>query len=149
MKKLMLSIIFTVLCSFALSAQSSEKISDMLKSEEITFGQASYLIATYKEIISDESSYETAFNAMLNRNLVPGDYAADDLVTLKQAAFLCMWSMNIKGGLLYSIFKNPRYAFKELQAKGVLPTEVDPDIYITGREYLGLVNACFDFAEED
>lgn len=149
MKKLILSAVLAVLCSFALSAQSSEKISDILKSEEITFGQASYLIATYKNFISDESSYDTAFKAMLNRNLIPGSYETDDLVTLKQAAFLCMWSMNIKGGLFYTIFKKPRYAFKELQAKGVLPTEVDPNIYITGREYLGLVNACFDFAEED
>lgn len=149
MKKLFLTAVFLIVCLVPAVAQSSERISEMIKTDEITFAQASYLIATYKGMVAEDADNNTAFLELVNSGIIKNRYETDDLLTLDNAAYLCAWTMDIKGGIFYSLFKSPRYAFKELQAKGVLPSDVDPIFTVSGREFLGIFNACADIAEEN
>lgn len=148
MKKFFTVLILGILFVFSAAAQSSEKITEILKSEEMNFGQAAYIIATYKSSVAEDADYAEAFQKLQEEGLISEKYESDDMINLATASFLCFRSMNLNGGLFYKIFKNSRYAFKELQAKGALPKDSDPQYSVSGREFFGLFNACVEIEGE-
>lgn len=144
MKKIYAALVLSVLFVFSAAAQSSEKISEILKNEEITFGQAAYVIATYKSLVAEDAGYEDAFLKLQEQKIISEKYTSDSLIMLRDVSYLCSWATELKGGLFYRIFKNSRYAFKELQAKGVLPKDVDPDYRLSGRDFFDVFNSCVE-----
>ena len=46
------------------NAQSAEKISALLKTKQITKGQAAYLAATFKNLVGEDASEEDAFKIL-------------------------------------------------------------------------------------
>lgn len=65
----------------------------------------------------------------------------DDKVLLGDLSLIVAKVGNMKGGLFYSIFKNSRYAFKELKALGILPEEADPSMLVSGRDVLAIFSS--------
>ncbi|MBQ4377872.1 MAG: hypothetical protein II821_01550 [Treponema sp.] len=146
MKKLLLSFA-ALLFGLSAFAQSSEQISAILKSEKANCGQASYLAATYTNSISDTDSEKAACEALKNAGYLPEGISADQEINLAQLSYLFTKALGIKGGLFYTLIPSPRYAYKELKARGVLPAESDPSMKISGRDCLDLFNSCLEFAE--
>ena len=62
MKKIVTLVLALFLC-LSVYAQSADVITDILESEEITFGQVCYLTAVQMNIIEDSTSYEDAVTA--------------------------------------------------------------------------------------
>ncbi|MBQ0051259.1 MAG: hypothetical protein KBT11_04240 [Treponema sp.] len=147
MKKVFVLLALTFLGLASLNAQSAEKISSILKSQKITFGQASYLAAVGQGLVSDEDDFSKAFDA-LKANGEFSKKNQNDVISLKEYCNLCMKTAGIGGGLFYSITKSPRYAFKELQAKQILPSYADPDFTLNGYEAMAILNGCLNLAEE-
>ena len=148
-KSLLLSCLIALFASFPFFSQSSEQISAILKSEKATCAQVSYLAAVYANKISDSDSDSQAFDALKSEGYFSDEASADSEVTLAEAAFVYAKALNLKGGLFYSLFKNKRYAYKELKAQGVLPSNSDPSMKISGRDSLDLFNACLSLAGEN
>ena len=125
-------------------AQSADVVTDILKSDEATYGQVCYLSAIHQGIISEDASYEDAVNALLNRGQIPENVGAYDSVFMANLAFIYVqiWP-NIKGGLMFSLTNgSPRYAFKKLKSDGVIPENTDPKAVVSGTEALNILTAC-------
>ena len=125
-------------------AQSADVVTDILKSDEATYGQVCYLSAIHQGIISEDASYEDAVNALLNRGQIPGNVSAYDSVFMANLAFIYVqiWP-NIKGGLMFSLTNgSPRYAFKKLKSDGVISENTDPKEVVSGAEALNILTAC-------
>ena len=56
--------------------------------------------------------------------------AADDPVTLKEAAFLVMNAFELRGGVMYSLLPGPRYAYREMLYRKII--HGDPDTKVSG-----------------
>jgi hypothetical protein len=65
-------------------------------------------------------------------------------VTVKDISFFLMSNFGIKGGMMWSAFHSPRYAWKELRANGFWKTGTDPDSTLSGRD---LVKAISKFVQ--
>lgn len=146
MKKLISLFAIALFASLSVFAQSSEQLSKILKSEKVTFAEASYLPAVYANLVSEESTEEEAFKALQDNGYFDAEITPDLQVNLSQLCNIYMKVFDIKGGLLYSIFKSPRYAFKEFKAISVLPSEADPSMAVSGRDSIDIFNSCLEIS---
>ncbi len=147
MKKSFFTIALLVFLFVPLSAvfsQSSEKISEYLDEDFLTNEQISYLAAVYKNLVPEDSDYTQAFEALKNENLFPKDASGEKLADLETVAKVYADATGIKGGILYTLTKSKRYAFKELKAKGILPETADPSTRVTGRDAIAIFNGCIE-----
>lgn len=156
MKKLTICLLAGLFVSMTAFAQSSDKLTAIIKSETLTCGQASYLPALYTNLISEDDSQSvgdlglnnsqnnSAFEVLKTNGYFSPDVTADSEITLAQVSFIYMKALQLKGGLFYTLTKSQRYAFKELKAKGILPTEADPSMKISGREAIDIFNSCLE-----
>ena len=142
-KRLLLLAVFTLAsCAFA---QSSQKISDILASDEITKGEAAYFACVNKNLTDESATEDEAFAFLAGQNLFGEDESAEEKISVEKACFLIARTENMKGGVFYSIMKNPRYALREFKALGIVPSNADPKRKISGEEFIALFNG---FAEK-
>ena len=55
--KVKILFLFFILNSFVLFAQSNDKISEILQSEKVTYGEVCYIVASAQGFINDDASY--------------------------------------------------------------------------------------------
>lgn len=125
-------------------AQSADVVTDILQSDEATYGQVCYLSAIHQGLIPEDASYEAAVDALLARGQIPENVGAYDSVFMANLAFIYVqiWP-NIKGGLMFSLTNgSPRYAFKKLKSDGVISETTDPNEIVSGAQALNILTAC-------
>ena len=142
--KRIISLLLVLFVGGFLFAQSANVISDILESDEATYGQVCYLSAIHQGFISEDATYEDAVEALYTRSQIPQDVGAYDSVYMANLAFIYVqiWP-NIKGGLMFTLTKgSPRYAFKKLKNDGVIPGNADPNQIVSGRDALNILTSC-------
>jgi hypothetical protein len=60
-----------------------------------------------------------------------------------------MSAFGIKGGIMYSSLKNPRYAYRELVHQGIIQGRADPEMVVSGDLLLFMIGRALDLTEED
>lgn len=138
MKKVLLVVSLYFLTAGFLSAQSAEKIEEILKSSVLTNGQACYLAGTAAGIFEDSASYETAF-AKFKHLKGFRNTSSNDAVRLDGFSNLILSSAGIKGSLWYMAAKNPHYALRYLKNAGVLDKDALPSAVLTPREAMAIL----------
>ena len=144
MKKVFFLLLTAVFFTFSISAQSSEKLSEIISSKKITSGQAAYLSAVYLNAVQEQADYSPSVKALEELSLLKEGTSPNDFISIDQCAFLFAKTTGIKGGLFYTLFPTPRYAFKELQAKKIIPPDQDPSFSLSGRDAIAILNGCID-----
>ena len=132
-----------VLGSFAF-AQSAEVVTDILESDEVTYGQVCYLSAVHQGLISDDADYSEAIDVLYDKGQIPEDVSEYDSVFMANLAYIYaqIWP-NMKGGLMFRLTKgSPRYAFKQFKSDGVISDKADPKSIVSGSEALNILTAC-------
>lgn len=145
-KSLFLPLFF--LAAFCVSAQSSEKMSVLINTQKANLGQIAYLAAVYSGFVGENAGYEDALDSLVSKDIVSSDKKTSDEVSVADVSYIFAKSAGLKGGLFWRMIPSKRYAFKELQAKGVIPAEVDPDEKISGRDAVGILNDCISLVSE-
>lgn len=143
MKKLISIVTFLFLAITAYS-QSAEKITDILNSAEINYGQACYLSAIHQNLITEDSSYENAVQVLFDNKQLPELTPCYNPITAANLAFIYLncWP-NLKGSFMYRLTKgSPRYAYKQLKADGIFDDYTDPTTVFSGEEALMILTAC-------
>lgn len=148
MKKWSFAVIlfFSCFCS-VLSAQSAEKVTEMLSTEKVTVSQTAYFAASWLNLIDDGASGADAVQKLSSAGIWKTSLKTDDKMNLSQFAGLCMKTWKIKGGLLYSVTHLDRYAFREFQAKDFIKRTEDPSAAVSGRRALILFTRCMELVE--
>ena len=72
---------------------------------------------------------------------------SDESVTLKNAAFIIMQAFGMKGGIMYSLFNNPRYAYREMVYKKIITGHSDQNMKVTGQRFLQILEKAVSYAE--
>ncbi len=139
-----------LMAAAAVSAQSAQKISQIVESPELSYGQAAYIALSYSDAETmDESADDTqAFEAAFQRKWIKNGAVVQAAIRLDELCALYVSAAGIKGGVLCGLIKNsPRYSFRELKALGLLDQYADPAMKIDGQNALNLFNACVQAAE--
>ena len=139
MKKSMLIIACLLIVSAGMHAQSAARVSEVLKTEKATVGQAAYLAALYLNLIPETAEESEAYDVLMQKGICRKGSEPSAAVSYKQLAGLCMRTWNTKGGIMYSITKSDHYAFRELQDKGYIPQSADPQAPVSGSVMIALI----------
>ncbi|MDR2096161.1 MAG: hypothetical protein LBP76_11710 [Treponema sp.] len=132
--------IFSVLIFFTqfLSAQTANSIDNLLKTVELSYGQA--LIFTIEAAEQNAGQEAKAdFSGKLKDELEKdGRFQQKNTapVTLGSLSFLLMKAFDLKGGIFYSLFPGDRYAYRELVSKNIITGRTDPSQTVSGETFL-------------
>jgi hypothetical protein len=88
-----------------------------------------------------------AFRYAAKRNWLPKKAAANDAARLDGISLLLMRSFGIKGGIMYSLTKSPRYAYRELTYKNIIQGRADPAMNVSGGQLLFIINRALSLQE--
>ena len=142
MKKIL--VLFTlVFISTVAFGQSARMLDQILESKKVTFGQVCYISAVHQGLVDENAGFRESIDALYKKGQIPKLYYEDTTVPIVNLACLYAQMWDIKGGLFYKIFRgSPRYAFKQLKCQGVIPSNTDPHLILSGKEALALYTAC-------
>ena len=142
MKKI-ITLIFGLLLSLSVYAQSADVITDILETKEATFGQVCYIAAVQQNLIEEYATYDDAVQALYENQIIPSLEEASAPIPAVDLAYIFARLWNVQGGLMFRITKgSPRYAFKQFQSDGIIDSEADPAKYVTGAKALSIYTSC-------
>lgn len=146
MRRLFLVLFLTIAAGSFSFAQSADKVTQILETDEITYGQLGYLSACQLSLVDDSTSFVEAFTALQNAGYVGKNVSAGDKVTYKGLSGICSKTFGIRESLMYRLTSADRYAFKQLQSLGALPSTADPGRTVSGYDAMGVISECIELA---
>ncbi|MCR5046122.1 MAG: hypothetical protein K6A42_06065 [Treponema sp.] len=130
------------LLTYVVSAQSADKISQIIDSQEITYGQSAWLACSCATESGDKMSFEEAVSIAAKKGWIKDGFISDGTINLQELCGMFVKVSQVKCGLLYRITKSDRYAYKELRANGTLDSSADPSMKVTGPNAVAILNSC-------
>ena len=139
---------FIVLC-FVLAAgvfaQTAERLEGLLNAEKLTYGEAAQFVLEAADLLAAGADEAFAFAA--GQKWLPAKAASNGTARLDGLSLLVMNAFQLKGGLVYSILRNPHHAYRELQYQGILDGKDDPAMDVSGSLLLSVVERVFSYKE--
>ncbi|MBN2873969.1 MAG: hypothetical protein JXM71_02645, partial [Spirochaetales bacterium] len=135
-----------VFALFGASAQSAEYMDALAQADHVTVGQAAYLAAAASGQIDADADEVAAFDFVRSAGWLPLDAAMDAPVRVDDYSYALMRAFNLTGGLWYSWFPGPRYAYRHLVYSRVLQGRSDPGSTLSGVLALTMVGRAADEA---
>jgi outer membrane protein OmpA-like peptidoglycan-associated protein len=134
---------------FICYAQSTgEEIETLLSTNAVTYASAArFLLEASDTMVTSDP--DEAFRYAAERNWLPKKASANDAARMDGVSLLLMRSFGIKGGILYSLFKSPHYAFRELTYKNVIQGGIDPAMNVSGERLLFITSRALSLQEEE
>ncbi|MCL2808474.1 MAG: OmpA family protein [Treponema sp.] len=122
------------------SAQSTAmEIETLLNTNAVTYGQASRFVLEAANIMAADNQTE-AFNFVSRNGWLPDNVGVNDLARLDDICLLLMNSFEFNGGIMYSIFGNPHYAYRELTYMEVVQGRTSSSMRVSGERLLFYIN---------
>jgi hypothetical protein len=146
MKRLCLSALFALALSVGAVAQSSGFMDGLLGAKEASFGQLSYLVLAASDRLGAEADQAGAFKMLQDLGWAPKAARADDPMTLASYAYILMRAFDMKGGILYSLFPSPRYAYREFVSRSIVQGRSDPLDPVDGASAIRILGSVSDNA---
>jgi hypothetical protein len=133
------------LCSLPLFSQTTfDEVETLLAANSVTYSQAARFVldASQKLTASDDEASlpQEAFQYALSRGWLPKNAQADGNARLDGVSLLCMNAFDLNGGVMYSIFKSPHHAFRELQYRNIIVGLTAPDMNVSGEQLLSIIS---------
>ena len=147
-RKIVIFFCFLLICPALLYSQTAQRIEDFLNSDTLNYGQIVQFVFEAAELPA-ASSPEAAFNYAVEQNWLPRNAAAGDTVSLRGLSFLVMNVFQMRGGIFFSLFNNPHYAYRELVYRGIIVGRSTPNMNVSGYNLLFIVNRVLAFQESN
>ena len=142
-----LSAVFALCAALSAHAQFASSMAGIVSEEKATWGQVSYFSAVAQNLVSQDASEAEAFAAIQRAGIAGSGKTARTAITFAELAHVCARTWNIQDSLMYRIAHSPRYAFKMMQAKGLIPRSADPGALPSGRDVLNILRVTAEQAE--
>lgn len=144
MKRILILLALYVVTAASVVAQSSEFVDQLLADKQTTYGQVSYLVLVASENLSEDSDVTRAFEQLDALGWAPAGASADSQVTMASYASILMRAFGLKGGIMYTLFPGPRYAYREMAARQVIQGKSDPGMSVDGSSAIRMLGRVFD-----
>jgi len=133
-----------ILAAGSAQAQTSAFMDQMMVSKSVNWGQAAYLVLVASDNLAEDATEQRSLDLLKELKWADAGIDAEKPIALNQFSFLLMKAFGIPGGMLYTFFPGPRYAFKELTFKYILSSDEDPDQTIDGPEGIRILGKVMD-----
>jgi uncharacterized protein YceK len=133
---------------------AAAELDAVLNTGELTRAQAVWFVLTAADALpggpdAGEDPSGAAFDAARERGWLAARLDADSPARLGEVSLLIMKSFGIKGGLMYRLFPNPRYACRELVRLQIVQGRIDPGARLSGVQFLHILGNTLTFVGED
>jgi hypothetical protein len=126
------------------SAQSNEFLDGLLAKQSITVGQTAYLVLVASDNLAEDADEARAFELLTNMGWTPAGATVNQPIELASYAYILMRAFNLKGGIMYTLFPSPRYAFRELASMQIIQSVYDPSSPLDGSMAIQILSMVFD-----
>ncbi|WP_245535013.1 hypothetical protein [Leadbettera azotonutricia] len=130
------------------AAQTAAEMDSLLENQAISYSDAARFVLPAAGVLPNNVGAQAAFDEALSRGWLPKGAAASDEANLGGISFLVMKAFGIKGGLMYTLFPGPRYAYRQLLYRKLIQGRVDPGMKVGGDYFLYVVGRVLDFLGE-
>ena len=130
---------FLLVVPVFLPGQTAAEMEELLGKDAVSYQQAASFVLKAAEVKAPNDA-AGAFSFAAEQKWLPKNAAAGGEARLDGVSLLLMQSFAVKGGLWYSIFKNPHYAYREMVYREIIQGRVDPGMAVSGSELIYLVN---------
>jgi len=120
--------VIAILAIAALSAaaQDSGFLDRISATAALSCADAAYLVMVGAEKTNESESPDQALIDARTMGAASVSMVGEAPIRMDRFAFMIMKAFELKGGIFYSLFPSPRYAYRELVSKGVIQGNVDP-----------------------
>ena len=126
--------------------QTAAEMETLLNTPAITYAQAARFVLQAAEAASIANPAE-AFRFAQEKDWLPKNVSPETPARLDGISLLFMNAFDIKGGLLYSFFKNSHYAYRELVYRSAIQGRVDPQMAVSGYQLIFITNRILESNE--
>jgi hypothetical protein len=112
-------------------AQTADELEAALESPSLSYAAAARFVLEAADTGAPVEP-EAAFRFAQDRGWLPAAAGPQDPARLGQVSFLIMRAFKLKGGLFYSLFPGPHYAYRELIYRRVIQDRSDPAMPVSG-----------------
>jgi hypothetical protein len=146
MTGLFLLLLMALLLPAPAFAQTAERLDAILDTERVSYAQAAAVILPAAGLLDPEAGEAAAFAAA--GSWLPHRAERDGPIAMGELSRLIMGSFNLTGGFMYALFPGPRYAYRALAWRRLLPPNSDPARFLTGEELLHITGLVLALAED-
>jgi hypothetical protein len=129
-----------------LYAQTAAELEELLQTKTVSYANAARFILEAADAAALKD-VNAAFAFAAERAWLPKNASAEQAAKLDGVALLLMRAFAVKGGIWYSLNKNPHYAYRELVYQDIIQGKTDPEMTLTGEQFLFLVNRFLSLRE--
>lgn len=130
---------FAAMVAGALQAQEQAVVDRLLESETARFDDLAYCVLVAGGQLPETASTDEAGTLVRSKPWGFGALAPDLPLGLAEYSHLIMQGLGIPGGLMYTIFPGPRYAFQTLKSYDCLFAGSAPDQKVKGDAALAIL----------
>ena len=142
-------LLLLLLLPFFAFAQTASEMDAMFAADTVSAARAARFVLGAAYLLPQELSgsvaERTAYEMASSNGWVK--VSQDDALTLKDTAFLIMKAFDLKGGMMYSIFKNPRYAYREMVCRNLITGRMNGNIKVKGSTLLQILDKTISYAD--
>ena len=152
MRRFWCAVLGTFLClapSWGQSAGTGDDvvIDGILKQKNISWGNASWLVGRAVETIGEGLSPSDAAAKAAAAGWGPAGLSPEARLNLKSYSLMLVKAFSLPTGLMYKLFPGPRYAFRELVFRRILPPTLPPDGTLSGEAAMRYLQAVQDWKD--
>ncbi|TVQ26136.1 MAG: hypothetical protein EA383_06305 [Spirochaetaceae bacterium] len=148
MKRVYVAAVVLCFVTGTLSAQAADRIDGVLAEPALRYGSAAYVLLGVNGLVDPDASAEQAIEVLADLGFAIDGKSADDPMTLGDLSLLLMHVFEIDGGLMYTLLRQPRYATRELEFRGVIQGRTFPDMSVNGERGIRIINRAVALREE-
>jgi outer membrane protein OmpA-like peptidoglycan-associated protein len=128
----------------SLYGQTAGEMDVLLETPAVSFAQAARFTLASAGVLDGQAV--DAYALARENGWLPAKAEAAGSIRLGELCFLMMKAFNIKGSFLYSLFPGPRYAFRELDYRKLIPGRRDPALKVSGEDFLRILGIVGNYA---
>jgi hypothetical protein len=144
LRTLQITVLVMLFCGLPAFAQSNDAVDELLAQERARLDSTAYIVLSAGGLVGEDSNPEAAFALLLEKAWVGKNRTGDAAVRLDELCSMVMRSLGLKGGIMYSIFPGPRYAYRELVARGLVNSSGGPRRNVAGDEVMRILRLALD-----
>ena len=144
----MLIVVAALIFSAPLCAQTAQKVETLLSEPAISWSTAAAFVLEAADL-NVFSNPVDAFRYAQERKWLPKKASAGEQASLNGVSLLLMEAFKLRGGLFYSITKNPHYAYRELVYKDIITGRTDPEMAVSGDDFLYMISRILSLKDEE
>jgi len=135
----LIAAIFFLIMPVFVTAQTAEELETVLGADKVTCAQAAGFVLAAAQDTPAKNTSKTAFEQAVANGWFPKGTKPEENITLGRLSFLIMKAFNLKGGMMYTFFPGPRYAFRAMVSRSYIQGAADPAMKVNGERFLHIL----------